>query len=84
MSDYFRIYFGEDHVAIEKLDKAEVIACLNDEEDCFSGKMSNDLIKNKIPTPSWPENCECHKSIFIKGEIVIPKIVKVATKYGVD
>ena len=84
MKNYFRIYFGEGHVSVENLSKDDLLNILNDEDepDCISEKMSNDLKAGE--SQEWPENCECYKSIIIKGEIVFPKEVKVVTKFEID
>lgn len=83
MSNYYRIYFGDDHVSVENLTKEEVIEAINGEdEDPFSDKMSAELEKGK--SIGWPEDCECYQSVIIKGEIVIPKAIEKVTKYEID
>ena len=83
MSNYYRIYFGEDHVSVENLTKEEVLEELNEyNENDFSSKMSIDLRKGE--SVDWPEKCECYKSVIIKGEVIIPQKVEVVTKYSVD
>ena len=85
MSNYYRIYFGEGYVSVENLSKEDILDNLNDEEeeeDGFSEKMSIDLKEGK--SVEWPENCECYKSIIIKGEIIFPKKVQVVTKFTIE
>ena len=79
MSDFFIIVFGEDGISITPANKKDVQNLVNDrvEDD---EPFVTEVTKFYMDGGEYP----IHKTMIIKGKLIVPKPVEIVKKYEIE
>lgn len=79
---YFLLYFNEDGVQIEKLSEKALLALFDEYTSAMADGEDPPEFLSAVPKDTNYAPSGSH--LLIKGEIVVPRAVQVATRYEVD